>query len=154
MRAARLDREIPDFIELLAITVEAGLGFESATQSAISRMSGPLREEFGLMLQEVRMGVARDEAITHVVQRIKSRNLRVFAQALIQGQALGVPLATILKNLAIDMRIRRRQAAEERAQKAPLKMVLVAFCFIFPALLLVLIGPAMFRIYDAIVVSH
>jgi tight adherence protein C len=150
-RADRVNRELPDFIELLAITVEAGLGFDAATQASIGRMTGPLREEFGLMLQEVRMGAARDVAIAHVVDRVDSRNLRVFAQNLTQGQALGVPLGTILKALASDMRIRRRQDAEEQAQRAPVKMVLVSFALIFPALLVVLLGPAAFRIYDAFV---
>jgi tight adherence protein C len=147
-RAAEIEHEIPDFIELLAITVEAGLGFEAAAQSTIGRMTGPLREEFGLMLQEVRMGVARDEAIKRVTERVDSRNLKTFARTLIQGQTLGVPLGTILKNLALDMRIRRRQAAEEKAQKAPVKMVLISFALIFPALLVVLLGPAAFRIAD------
>jgi tight adherence protein C len=147
-RAAIFDHDVPDFIELIAITVEAGLGFEAATQAAIGRMAGPLREEFSLMLQEIRMGVARNEAVQHVVDRVDSRNLKVFAQSLVQGQTLGVPLAQILKNLAIDMRLRRRQAAEERAQKAPVKIVLVAFFLILPSLLLIVLGPAAFRIYD------
>jgi tight adherence protein C len=148
-RAEQTDREIPDFIELMAITIEAGLGFEQAAQATISRMEGPIHDEFALMLQEVRMGVARDEAMQHVVDRIDSRNLRVLVRALTQGQALGVPLGQILKDLCLDMRIRRRQAAEEKAQQAPVKMAFPTVLLIFPSLLIILLGPAVFRFADA-----
>lgn len=147
-RAYQVDREIPDFIELLAITVEAGIGFEAAVQASIARMEGPVREELALMLQEVRMGVSRDDAMQHVVDRIDSRNLRVWVRSLVQGNALGVPLGQILRNLSVDMRIRRRQAAEERAQKAPVKMTFPTVFLIFPALLTVILGPAAFRIVE------
>jgi tight adherence protein C len=153
-RADRIEREIPDFIELLAITVEAGLSFDAAAQNTIVRMSGPIREEFGLMLQEVRMGVAREEAIAHVTERVDSRNLHTFARSLNQGAALGVPLGQILRNLSTDMRIRRKQMADERVQKTPLKIIMAAFFFIFPALLVVLMGPAGFRMYDVFVNHH
>ena len=111
-------------------------------------MDGPIRDELALMLQEIRMGVARDEAMQHVVDRIDSRNLRVWVRSLVQGNALGVPLGQILRNLSVDMRIRRRQAAEERAQKAPVKMTFPTVFLIFPALLTVLLGPAAFRIIE------
>lgn len=149
-RAQRVEREMPDFIELLAITVEAGLSFDQATQSTVGRMTGPLREEMGMMLQELRMGVSREDAMHHIMDRVDSRNLKTFSRSLIQGQALGVPLGQILRNLAIDMRVRRRQMAEERVQKAPLKIIMAAFFLIFPALLVVLMGPAGFRVYDVL----
>jgi len=153
-RAQIVERAMPDFIELLAITVEAGLSFDAAAQHTVTRMSGPLREEFGLMLQEVRMGVAREEALDHLISRVDSRNLQTFARSLNQGAALGVPLGQILRNLSVDMRIRRKQMAEEQVQKAPIKIILAAFFFIFPSLLVVLMGPAGFRMYDVFVNHH
>ncbi len=139
-RLQQVDREMPELVDLLVTTVEAGVGFASSLQLVSRRVEGPLGQELRLALQEQNMGMTIEDALQHMLVRIDSMSVRVFVQAVLQGQKLGVSIGKILRDLAVDMRKRRRQAAEERAQKAPTKILFPLVMLILPALLIVSLG--------------
>jgi tight adherence protein C len=141
LRVERIDYEVPELVDLLVTTVEAGLGFLPALELSVKRVKGPLGAELRLMLHDQRMGLSVEEALQNLFARTDSQVLRAFAQAVIQGERLGVSLGKILRDLAVEMRKRRRQAAEERAQKAPTKILFPLTFLILPALLVVVLGP-------------
>ena len=143
-RTSKIDYEIPELVDLLVTTVEAGVGFLAALQLAARRVGEPLGQELRVMLREQAMGLTLDEALENLGNRSKSSNLRQFVQAVIQGETLGVSIGKILRDLAVDMRKRRRQMAEERAQKAPIKLLFPLVIFILPAMFVVLLGPALY----------
>jgi tight adherence protein C len=131
---------MPELVDLLVTTVEAGVGFASSLQLVARRVEGPLGQELRLALQEQNMGMTIEDALRHMLERIDSASVRAFVQAILQGQMLGVSIGKILRDLAVDMRKRRRQAAEERAQKAPTKILFPLVILILPALLIVCLG--------------
>jgi tight adherence protein C len=139
-RIERIDREMPELVDLLVTTVEAGVAFASALQLVARRVEGPLGQELRLALQEQSMGMTIEDALQHMLGRIDSFSVRAFVQAILQGQTLGVSIGKILRDLAVDMRQRRRQVAEERAQKAPTKILFPLVLLILPALLIVALG--------------
>ena len=139
---------LPDIIDLLVISVEAGLGFEQALQRVITSVEGPLPDEFSRMLGEVRAGSTRAEAMRAMDARIEVPEVRSFVLAILQADAFGVSIGRVLRTQAEEMRIKRRQLAEEKAQKAPVKMLIpMVFC-IFPALFTIVLGPAVIRITE------
>ena len=141
-------RGLPDIIDLLVISVEAGLGFEQALQRVIESVDGPLPDEFSRMLGEVRAGSTRAEAMRAMDARIEVPEVRSFVLAILQADAFGVSIGRVLRGQAEEMRIKRRQIAEEKAQKAPVKMLIpMVFC-IFPALFTIVLGPAVIRIAE------
>src|SRR5215218_1468152 len=119
LRLERIDREVPELVDLLVTTVEAGVGFAAALQTTARRVEGPLGQELRVALSEQSMGLTIQDALKNMLGRANSPALRVFVQAILQGETLGVSIGKILRDLAVDMRKRRRQSAEERAQKAP-----------------------------------
>ncbi len=145
-RLERVDREVPELVDLLVTTVEAGVGFAAALQLAARSIQGPLGEELRLLLQEQSMGLTTEEALRNLGSRVDSPAVRAFIQALVQGEALGVSIGKILRDLAVDMRKRRRQGAEERAQKAPTKILFPLVLLILPAMFIVTLGPAIVTI--------
>jgi tight adherence protein C len=149
-RLQAIDRTLPDLIDLLVVTVEAGLGFSGSLQVAATRMNGPLGDELRLTLQEQRMGRALKEALEQMLVRAETPAMRSFVRAVTQGEALGVSMGSILRGLALEMRRRRRQLAEEQAQKAPVKMLFPLVFLIFPAIGIVVLGPAAFEIFDTL----
>lgn len=143
-RLEQIDHEVPELVDLLVTTVEAGVGFTASLQLSARRTEGPLGEELRLMLREQSMGLTANESLTNLLERADSPALAAFVQAILQGEVLGVSIGRILRELAVDMRKRRRQAAEERAQKAPIKLLFPLVMLILPAMFIVLLGPAVY----------
>jgi len=141
-RRDRIDDALPDALDLLAVTVEAGLGLYGAIVRLVESTPGPLADEFALSLAEMRVGESSTGALKRLAARIGSSEVRSMARTMIQGEELGFSLAKTLRGLADDVRRRRQAVAEERASKAPVKMLVPAALFIFPALFVVILGPA------------
>jgi tight adherence protein C len=151
VRREAMRRKLPDILDLLVISVEAGLGFDAAVARVVGTVPGPLSEEFFRMLQETRVGVSRHDAMRHLMERTDLDELRSFLLAMMQAEAFGVAIARVLRVQADEMRVKRRQRAQEKAFAAPVKMVFpLVFC-IFPALFVVLLGPAAIQIYETLV---
>jgi tight adherence protein C len=148
-RAEQIDYELPNLIDLLVVTVEAGLGFSGSLQMAAERFTGPLGDELRLTLQEQSMGLSTNEALRNLLDRCDTPLMRSFVRSVLQGETLGVSIGQIMRDLAVDMRKRRRQAAEERAQKAPIKLLFPLVFLIFPAMFVVLLGPAVLYFLEA-----
>jgi len=149
-RLATIDYDLPELIDLLVVTVEAGLGFTASLQVASERLEGPLGEELRLALQEQTMGLSTTEALKNMLERADTPAMRSFVRSMLQGETLGVSIGQIMRNLAQEMRKRRRAAAEERAQKAPIKILFPLIFLIFPAMFAILLGPAIFSFVQAI----
>jgi tight adherence protein C len=146
LRVDRIDREVPELVDLLVTTVEAGVGFASALQLASRSIEGPLGQELRLALREQSLGLTPEEALRNLSLRVDSPATRAFTQALVQGEALGVSIGTILRDLATDMRKRRKQAAEERAQKTATKILFPLIGLMLPAMFIVALGPVALQI--------
>ena len=149
-RLYRIDRAMPELIDLLVVTVEAGLSLSAALQLAGDRVTGPLGDELRIVLQEQRMGLTPVQALENMVGRCPTPAVESFSRAMMQGQALGVSVGAILRSLAVEMRKRRRAAAEQQAQKAPIKMLFPLVFMIFPALFVVILGPAVVSVFQAL----
>jgi tight adherence protein C len=137
---------LPDALDLLAVSVEAGMGFDAAISKLVEHMHGPLIDEFGLALSEMRVGEARQDALKKLSYRVDSPELAAFIRAIIQADQLGISLGRILRVQAVDTRLKRQTAAEETAMKAPIKMLFPTVAFIFPAMFIVILGPAMLNL--------
>lgn len=135
-------KQLPDVLDLLVICMEAGLGFTAALSRAVANVEGELSEELGVALGEMRAGASRSEALSGLGQRVQIPEVQSFALSIRQADELGVSVSTALRNQSEEMRVQRQQKAQEKAQKAPVKMLIpMVFC-IFPPLLLIVIGPA------------
>jgi tight adherence protein C len=150
LRNKQVDREVPEFIDLLVVTVEAGQGLAGAIRVAGERLKGPLGDEVRLAVQEQNMGLSAHDALMNMVERSDTAALRSFVRSVVQGESLGVSIGEILRAVAVDMRKRRRQAAEEQAQKAPVKMLFPLAFFIFPSMFIVLLGPSVFDLIESL----
>ena len=148
LRLERIDREVPELVDLLVTTVEGGVGFSAGLQLASRSIEGPLGQELRLSLREQTLGLTPEEALRNLSLRVDSPATRAFTQALVQGESLGVSIGTILRDLATDMRKRRRQSAEERAQKTPTKILLPLIALILPAMFIITLGPVMMEALD------
>jgi tight adherence protein C len=147
-RALEIDRETPNLIDQLVVSLEAGIGFSAALRTAANRLGGPLGEEMRLTLQEQRMGASLTESLVQLRERVNSTNLGSFVRAVVQGERLGVSIGQVMRDLAIDMRKRRRQMAEEAAQKTPVKLLLPLVFLILPTIfIVVLVPPALTMIH-------
>ena len=140
-RQAAVAAELPDALDLLAVSVEAGLGFDGAVQKLTEHMDGPLIDEFELALGEMRIGEGRQEALKKMSERSASPEMASFVRAIIQADQLGISLGRILSVQAGDTRLKRQLLAEEKAMKAPIKMLFPTVVFIFPAMFIVILGP-------------
>jgi tight adherence protein C len=140
--------ELPDALDLLAVSVEAGLGFDGAIAKLTDHMDGALVDEFAITMGEIRIGESRQIALKKMAERVPAPELAAFVRAVIQAEQLGISLGRILRVQAADSRLRRQSAAEEKAMKAPIKMLFPTVLFIFPAMFLVVLGPAVINILN------
>jgi tight adherence protein C len=141
-RVERVAADLPDALDLLAVSVEAGMGFDGAVSKLTEHMEGPLTDEFELALGEMRIGEGRSEALKKMAARVAAPEMAAFVRSIIQADQLGISLGRILRVQAADARLKRQAAAEERAMKAPIKMLFPLVLFIFPAMFIVILGPA------------
>jgi tight adherence protein C len=148
-RAQEVEQELPELIDLLVVTVEAGMGFTGSMQIASTRIEGALGDELRLAMQEQNMGLSIEESLRNMLERCETPSMRAFVRSVLQGESLGVSIGQIMRNLADEMRKRRKANAEERAQRAPIKILFPLIFLIFPAMFIVLLGPAIFSVMDA-----
>lgn len=147
-RQAAISKSLPDVLDLLTISIEAGLGFDAALSKVVEKDSGPLSLEFRRVLQEVMVGKPRREALRDAAQRIDVEEFYTFINAVVQADQLGLGIANVLRKQSDQIRVRRRQHIEEQAMKAPVKMLFPLVFFIFPAIFIVLLGPALIQIME------
>lgn len=140
-RQAKIRRALPDALDMLTVCVEAGLGFDAALAQVARNTTGPLAQECARVLQEMQIGKSRNEALRALTERTTVNELRTFVSALAQAGELGVPVASVLREQAREMRLRRRQRAEEQAQKVPVKILFPLIACLFPAMFVIIIGP-------------
>jgi tight adherence protein C len=141
-RAEQMQKDLPDALDLLTISVEAGLGFDAALSQVARNTDGPVSEEFARVLTEMQIGMGRSQAMRALGERTSLPELRGFANAMVQADSFGIPVGQVLRVQSGEMRLKRRQRAEEQAQKVPVKiMVPLIFC-ILPTLFIAVLGPA------------
>lgn len=145
-RQAAIARQLPDMLDMLTISVEAGLGFDQAVMKYVQNAHGPLSREFAVMLREVSAGKSRRDALKALGDRCDVPEVRAFIMAIVQADVFGVSISDVLRVQSRELRLKRRQRAEELAQKAPARMVFPLVLFIMPATLIVVMGPAVIRI--------
>jgi tight adherence protein C len=134
-------KTMPDVMDLLTVSVEAGLGFDAALSKVVEKMPGTLSEEFRVLLSEIKIGKSRKDAMYQMADRIGVQDFRSFISAVIQADQLGVSLGRVLRIQSEQIRLNRRQRIQEKAMKAPIKMLIPMVVFIFPAIFIILLGP-------------
>jgi len=149
-RAEKLRRELPDAIDLMTISVEAGLGFDAAVQQVARNTEGPLAEEFARMLREMQLGTGRAEALRGLGERTNVDEVRSFASAMVQADSFGIPVGQVLRVQSSEIRVKRRQWAETKAQQVPVKMTIPLIFCILPCLFVIIMGPAALQIMDTL----
>jgi tight adherence protein C len=147
-RQKEIRKALPDTMDLLTISVEAGLGFDAALAQVVKNVPGPLSEEIARMLQEMQIGVSRTEALRHVNDRTEVPELDGFVLSMIQADKYGVGVAKVLRAQSTELRQKRRQRAEEMAQKVPLKLLFPMIFMVLPALFIVILGPGAIKVYE------
>jgi tight adherence protein C len=147
-RALAIERDTPNLIDQIVVSLEAGIGFSAALRTSANRLGGPLGEEMRLALQEQRMGASLTESLQQVPERVDSANLHSFVRAVVQGERLGVSIGQVMRDLAVDMRKRWRQTAEEAAQKTPVKLLLPLVFLILPTIFIVVLVPPMLNLIN------
>jgi tight adherence protein C len=152
-RQKAIQLALPDALDLMSITVEAGLSFDAALDRVGREMGGPLGDELHRVVQEMRLGKGRGEALRDLSGRTTVEELKAFVMAMVQAEIFGISVARVLHVQAGELRIKRRQRAEEKAQKLPVKIIFPLLLCIFPALFVVLLGPAAISIYQNIILG-
>ncbi|HZG84282.1 type II secretion system F family protein [Paenibacillus sp.] len=142
-------RELPNFLDLLTVSLEAGLGFDSALSKIVAKQHGVLQSEFRRCLEEIRLGISRKEALTGVKERLAAEPVHGMINSIIQAEKLGVGLVQVLRVQSVTVREERKRWAEETALKAPVKMLFPLIFFIFPCLFIVVLGPVVIQMIDA-----
>ncbi|MBM6619520.1 type II secretion system F family protein [Bacillus suaedaesalsae] len=141
-------RELPDVLDLLTVSLEAGLGFDSALSKLVSKKQGVLADEFHRCLEEIRLGKTRREALSGVRDRLEVDEIKILISSIIQAEKLGIGMVQVLRIQSAEVRDQRKQRAEEEAMKAPIKMLFPLVLFIFPSIFIVLLGPAILQFID------
>jgi len=142
-------RELPDSLDLLTVSLEAGLGFDAALGKLVAYKDGVLAQEFGRFLEEMRLGATRKEALIGIRDRLPLDDVKVLVGSILQAEKLGIGIVQVMRAQSLDVRARRKQRAEEKAMKAPVKMLFPLIFFIFPTLFIVLLGPAAIQLVGA-----
>ena len=148
-RKKEIEKALPDVLDLMTVSIEAGLGFDAAMQRVVEKAKGPIAEEFNETLQEMRMGKTRREALQDLGIRTGVADLSRFVESLVQADQLGVSLGNVLRNQSDQMRILRRQRVQEQAMKAPIKMLFPMVLFIFPCMFIIILAPALIDLMGA-----
>ncbi|WP_231123946.1 type II secretion system F family protein [Nocardioides sambongensis] len=148
-RADRVRKDLADAVDLLTISVEAGLGFDAAVQHVARHTDGPVAEEFSRALREMQLGKSRAEALRSMAGRSNVDDLHTFVAAMVQADTFGVSIGQVLRVQSAEIRLKRRQYAEERAQQVPVKIMVPLILFILPCLFVVVMGPAVLSAMDA-----
>lgn len=146
-RQQLIERALPDTMDQLKISVEAGLGFEAALER-VGRHQGPLAQELGRVVSEIQLGLSRRDALRSMVERTDVPELRRFVAAMIHAEGFGIPIAKVLRSQADDLRDKRRMRAQEKAQRIPVLIVFPLIVFIFPVIFVIILGPAAINIYE------
>jgi tight adherence protein C len=149
-RTEQIEVELPELIDRLIVTLEAGIGFNAALRRSGERMTGPLGDELRLTLHEHELGLTMPAALLNMLQRCDVPSIRAFVRSVTQSEQLGVSIGHVMRELASDIRKRRRQILEEKAQKAPIKMLFPLAFLILPALLLVILFPGVYNIINTL----
>ncbi|MCX7923413.1 MAG: type II secretion system F family protein [Clostridia bacterium] len=150
-RQRQIIKQLPDVLDLLTVSVEAGLGFDGALAKVIDKMPGPLADEFDNVLQEIKVGRQKRDALRDMADRISVQDLTTFIGSVIQADQLGVSIGNVLRLQSEQIRQKRRQRAQEKAMKAPVKMLVPMVLFIFPTIFSVLIGPVIIRVVNTLI---
>jgi tight adherence protein C len=148
-RSNRMQRELPDAIDLMTISVESGLAFDAAVQQVARNTDGPLADEFSRVLREMQIGQGRAEALRGLAERTEVDDVKSFVTSMVQADSFGIPIANVLRIQSSEMRTKRRQRAEEKAQKVPVKITIPLIFCILPCLFIVVMGPAVIHIMDS-----
>jgi tight adherence protein C len=147
-RETLMRNSLPDALDLLTVSVEAGLGFDAAVGRVARNTDGPLAAEFSRLLQEMQIGMGRTDAMRAMAQRTSLADLKSFCLAMVQADSLGIPVGRVLRVQSAEMRTKRRQRAEEKAQQVPVRIMIPLVLFILPCLFIVILGPAGIQIAD------
>ncbi|MFZ5989748.1 MAG: type II secretion system F family protein [Bacillota bacterium] len=145
-RQKSISNSLPDVLDLLTVSVEAGLGFDGALAKVIDKMPGPIAIEFDNVLNEMKVGKQKRDALKDMAERVNIQDLTTFVGSIIQADQLGVSIGNVLRLQSEQMREKRRQRAKEKAMKAPVKMLIPMVMFIFPTIFSVLIGPVVIKV--------
>jgi tight adherence protein C len=148
-RTARMQRALPDAIDLMTISVESGLGFDAAVQQVAKNTEGPLANEFARVLREMQIGQSRSDSLRAMGARSNVPELQTFVSAMVQADSFGIPIAQVLRVQSGEIRIKRRQRAEEKAQQVPVKITIPLIFTILPCLFIAVMGPAAISIMDS-----
>lgn len=148
MRNRESLKELPDVVDLLTVSLEAGLGFDLALHKLVARKSGIITSEFKRCLEEIRLGKSRRNAFKGITERLKVEELNTLINSILQAEKLGISMVKVLRIQSVEIREKRRQRAEEQAAKAPIKMLFPLIFLIFPALFIVVLGPALIKFME------
>ena len=148
-RSAQMQRGLPDAIDLMTISVESGLAFDAAVQQVAQNTKGPLADEFSRVLREMQIGQGRAQALRAFADRTNVEDVKSFVTAMVQADSFGIPIANVLRVQSSEMRVKRRQRAEEKAQKVPVKITVPLIFCILPCLFIAVMGPAVIHIMDS-----
>jgi tight adherence protein C len=147
-RAQKMQRELPDAIDLMTISVESGLGFDAAVQQVATNTEGPLADEFARVLREMQIGSSRSDSLRNLATRTTVPEVNTFVSAMVQADAFGIPIAQVLRVQSGEIRVKRRQRAEQKAQQVPVKITIPLIFTILPCLFVAVMGPAVISIMD------
>ena len=148
-RSKRIQRELPDAIDLMTISVESGLGFDAAVQQVATSTEGPLADEFARMIREMQIGRSRSDALRSLADRTSVPEVRSFVSAMVQADAFGIPIGQVLRVQSSEIRVKRRQRAEEKAQQVPVKITIPLIFCILPCLFVAVMGPAAISVMES-----